>query len=540
MAADTIYKNGKIATVNETFDFVQAMAVKDGRILFCGSEEEAEKWRGKETETVSLEGRLVLPGTFDSHIHAAYAGLSMAPEFVTCEPEDAGNLAELNGLLAEKANHLPEDAWMIGWGFKLDGIREWREEKRLPDWRDIAEGAKGHPVILHDGGLHRILVSARALELAGITKDTIFSKEEGTMYRFPDGSPTGLFTDFGTQARIGRAAYHLSEEEMEACIRRMQRKLNSYGITSHTDIVGIGGDDLCFGTFGQPAIRAYERLSEKEGLTARVFLNLLAGKNGVQSSDAILGGLEEMELPKFQNRDWVRADTVKIFGDDGWSRDGKSGYCMFPGETDQEQIADMRKTILELHRRGWQMGIHLTGGKGIDAAVAALTEAERQLPGRDLRHFLLHGSALVTQNIADCAANGIELAAQAVGGYVFGGGTDLKTPLQMGMRISQGSDGPALPMNWIWGLHYLVNRENREGKLCRPELALDLKDAICFYTRNAAYQNHAEAALGSLEPGKYADFQILDRDLFTIDPKEIKDTVVLETVCGGKTVYKKI
>lgn len=539
---DTILKNGRIATVNPSFAFVEALAIADGKIIACGSNEEIFSRRTIATEVIDLQGKPVLPGAFDSHLHAAYAGLRLSPEFIVCEPEDAQNLEELNALIAEKTRGVPKDAWVIGWGFKQAGIREWARENRRPDWRDIEPGAAGHPVILNDGGLHTILVSKRALELAGVTSGTVFQPEQGRMYRLEDGSPSGLFTEFGVQAFIGKAAKHLNPEEMEACIQRMQRCLNRFGVTAHTDICGSGGDDICFGTFGEGAVEAYERLSRKGNLTARVFIDLFPGTDGVQSYDAIMNGLEQTALPDFQNRDWVRADAIKIFGDSGWQRDlppEQNGYCMFPGNTEEEQAAEMKRTIVKLHRMGWQMGIHLTGGKGIDTAVEAFVEADQRFPNKDLRHFILHGSRMSVQNIQDCVAHKVELASQASGGYTFGFDADLKTPLSMGMHIAQGSDGPALPMDWIKGLHFLVTREDKDGRVVRPQAALSLPDAIRMYTINSAYQNHMEHRLGSLEPGKYADLQVLDRDLFSIDPKEIKDAKVVMTMVNGKIVYRQ-
>lgn len=539
--ADTILLNGVICTVDASFRFVQAMAVGNDRIIFCGDNHHALAYEGDDTKVIDLKGKLVLPGTFDAHVHAAYAGLSLMPDFVRVEPEDAPNLKEFNARIREKAAKLPEDTWLIGWGFKTWQVEEWASEKRLPTWKDIEEGAMGHPVILNDGGLHTMLVSKRALELAGITADTHFKKEEGLMYRFEDGSPTGLFTDFGTQAYVGRAACHLRGKEMEECLIRMQREMNRYGITSHNEIAGPGGNDMCFGTFGEEAVHGYERLRREGKLTARVFINLLAGKGGVQSYDTILGGIDEMELPKLGDRNWVRADAIKIFGDDGWERGlppERNGYSMFPGETEEKQAQEMRRTIRELHHRGWQMAIHLTGGKGIDVSVDALSEAEEEEPGKDLRHFILHASSADRENIRKCVRHGIGCGAQAVGGYEFGGETDIKVLLDGGMLVAEGSDAPALPMNWMKGLHFLVSRRAKDGKIYHPGMAIDIREAVRMYTIYPAYQNHAEDLCGSLEVGKCADLQVLDRNIFEIPADEIEHTRVLLTMCGGTVVYQ--
>lgn len=540
-AADMVLKNGVIATVDPAFRFVEALAVKDGRILFAGDGAQAGQYAGEGTAVLDLGGRLVLPGAVDSHIHAAYAGLSLGEDFVKVEPEDAWDLASLNRRIKEKAERLPKDAWIIGWGFKIWAVKEWREEGRLPDWRDIEEGSMGHPVILNDGGLHTTLASRRAMELSGIDRNTAFKKEEGAMYLLPGGEPAGLFTDFGTQAALGRAAAHLKGEEMDQCIRRVQRELNRLGVTSHNEIAGPGGNDICFGTFGQEAVDSYIRLAGRGELTARVFINVLAGMGGVQSFDAVMEGLRQARFPDPSLRSWVRADAVKIFGDDGWERDKspeENGYCMFPGETQEEQARELERTLIELHRRGFQTATHLTGGRGIDVSVEALAKAQRELPGKDLRHFILHASQMSRENIARCVRSGIGCGAQASGGYEFGGETDYKVMLDGGMLVAEGSDAPALPMDWLKGLHFLVSRRAKDGKVYRPQMAVDIREAVRMYTIYGAWQNHAEDMIGSLEAGKYADLQVLDRNIFEIPADGIEDAKVILTMCGGRIVYE--
>lgn len=133
----------------------------------------------------------------------------------------------------------------------------------------------------------------------------------------------------------------------------------------------------------------------------------------------------------------------------------------------------------------------------------------------------------------------IGCGAQAVGGYEFGGETDYKVLLDGGMLVAEGSDAPALPMNWMKGLHFLVSRRAKDGKVYHPEMAIDIREAVRMYTIYPAYQNHAEDFCGSLEVGKCADLQVLDRNIFEIPADEIEHTEVLMTMCGGRVVYRK-
>lgn len=252
---------------------------------------------------------------------------------------------------------------------------------------------------------------------------------------------------------------------------------------------------------------------------------------------------EEMNLPEFGDRKWVRADAVKIFGDDGWERDlppEKNGYCMFPGETQEEQGEELRRTIRELHHRGWQTAIHLTGGRGIDISVDALSEAEEEEPGRDLRHFILHASSSSKENIKKCVRHEIGCGAQAVGGYEFGGETDYKVLLDGGMLVAEGSDAPALPMNWMKGLHFLVSRRAKDGKVYILKWLL-ISERLSVCTQSIRHtKTMLKISAGHWKVGKCANLQVLDRNIFEIPADEIEHTEVLMTMCGGESFTEKV
>lgn len=554
--ADLVLLNGKVCTVDERFSFKEALAVKDGWIVDVGSTEGMRRYAGTGTKVIDLGGKLLLPGACDSHLHGAYAGLWLHPHFIDVDDSQVQDLLEMRRRIKEKADQVPPGTWLFGWGFKSSQLKEVAAQNRQVTRHDIDEACPDHPVMIADGGLHRVLVNSLGLEICGIDRDSPdLRKEVGVMIRDPlTGEPTGLFEDFGAHALVGKKAYHLSLDELEHCILRLQGFLNKYGITRHTDMAGVGGDHLFGGTFGSGVIHAYERLNRKGKLTARVSLEVLPGLDGIQSYDAITKGLDQTVLPEFHDENWVKARCVKIFGDDAWQRDGfagPQGYCYFPGDTDEEQADNMRRTILEVHRRGWQMGIHLTGGKAADVAVDAFIEAQQMYPGKALRHFLIHGDKLTKDYAKKCVEHKIGLSSQASGGWRFGWANTEPLPREyldsvclhqrytdMGLRIAQGSDGPALPMNWLLGLQFLVSRTNVSGELCSPELRCNLEDALRMYTINGAYQEHMEEVCGSVEPNKLADFQVLDEDLFSIPPEEIGQVRVLMTVVGGKVVYE--
>lgn len=556
VAADMVLLNGKVATVDENFSFAQAIAVKDGWIINVGNDEEIKEHIGKNTEIINLEGKVVLPGAYDSHLHAAYGGLTLEPDFVPLGDPKVESLKKINAKLAEIVRRVPTGTWIIGTGFSSSQLKECvKEGQRLPNRWDFDQTTPNHPIMIHDGGLHDMVVNSRALELCGIDKNTPdLPVSEGIIIRDKvSGEPTGYFRDWGAQALVGKNGLLFNTEQIEGFINNYQKLLNTYGITSHTDMAGVGGDYLFCGTWGSKVIEAYENLSRKEKLRARVSLNVLAGLNGSQSYEGIVGGLTQTKLPKFKDKNWVRADAVKIFGDDGWRRDdfmGPRGYCTFSGATEEEQAEHLTRTILEVHRQGWQMGIHLTGGKGVDTVIAAFIQAQQLYPKKPLRHFIIHGDDITYSGAQQAAKYNIVLSIQPIAFHHFLDHSisrhtpksareilDVNSYDSFGMICAGGSDGPTLPLSWLEAVQFLVTRKTIGGAVYWPELACSVELGIKIYTIYGAYQNRMDDVCGSIEVNKLADFQVLGEDIFSIDKDKIGTIPVVMTICGGKIVH---
>lgn len=554
--ADLLLINGKIATVDQDFSFKEAVAVKDGWIIDVGTNEELKNYKGASTKLIDLDGKLVLPGAYDTHVHAAYGGLSLGENFVNLYSPEVKSIKEINEKLREATKKVPPGTWIIGAGFSSSRLEECiKDGGRFPNRWDFDPATPDHPILIHDAGLHDLVINSKALEICGINKDTPdLRTTDGIIVRDKETlEPTGYFRDWGAQALVYKHSYLCDIQELKECIKNYQQVLNSYGITSHTDIAGIGGDYLFCDTWGSNVIEAYEDLSRRGELTARVCVNILAGLNGSQSYEGIVQGLAQTKLPEFVDKNWIKAETVKIFGDDGWRRDGakgSKGYCTFPGATEEEQAANLTKTIIEVHRLGWQMGIHLTGGKGVDTVIDAFSLAQQQYPREAPRHFIIHGDDLTLEGAKKAGKYKIGLAMQPAAFHLFLDNSikrhtpksakeilDVNAYSSVGMVCTGGSDGPALPISWLQGLQFLVTRTTRNGSVYWPELKCSLEDGIRMYTINGAYQNHMENICGSIEVNKLADFQILAEDIFTIEKDRIGNVPVVMTICGGKIVY---
>lgn len=557
--ADVIFLNGKVATVDEEFSLAEAVAVKSGWIIAVDSNEKIKKYLDEATEVIDLQGKLMLPGTHDAHMHGVHTGLSLSPLFLDVRFPKVKKISDLQEIIRAAVEKVPEGAWIVGMGWNEMLIEECLAEGRtLKKW-DLDVVSPNNPVVLNDYGAHRMVVNSQALGRCDISEKTPdLPPEAGLIERLENSrEPTGYLNEWGAQVLVWQQVPTLPAEEIEACILEMNRELNKYGITSHVDILGIGGNELIRGTWGEKSIGIYEKLAREDKLTARVSINLLAGIDGIQSYQAITEGLEKTTLPDFQDRNWVKAETVKIFGDGGgWLREdnqvvGDHGRSTFPGETDLAQEKELIKTIIEVHRRGWQLGIHAIGGRTIDTIIEGYKQALEKYPRENPRHFIIHGDDMTVENAQVAAKYDISMSVQAVAAYQmmdfmrfrfdeeYGNALFAWDVYQKaGVNVANGSDSNIFSLNWLEGAQFAVTRQTVSGNKYRPDLASERADVIRMYTINGAKQEHLEAVRGSIEVGKVADFQILDQDILMIPPEEIGKTKVVMTMVDGKIVYK--
>lgn len=554
--ADLVLQNGKVATVDNVFSFCEAVAVKDGWIIDLGTTEDMKGHIGPCTEVIDLEGKVMLPAANDAHLHATLTGLRLREGFLDLGA--AQSLADLKAAVAEAVKTAKPGQWIWGSGFMEFMYSELQAQgmRGINRW-DLDEVAPDVPVMLNDFGLHTLVVNSKALELAGITKESPDLKpEEGIMERDPaTGEPNGRFFEWSAHHLIGNHCPPVSDEEIEQSILRVQHALNAQGATSHVDIVGRGVERIFLGVSRERCMEIYERMSREGKLTARVSLHINPCVDGVESYDSIMQAMDEMKLPEFRDPNWVQAKTIKIFGDQGlWlrpreDRPNGEGRSVFPGQTDEEQAEELRRTIIELHRRGWQVGIHALGGKTIDVAAGAYMEAQQMYPRKQPRHFIIHGDDMTEEAARKMGRFGIGCSPQPIAANIVAGmnapcmtaGEELfnwEAYMKAGCWVSGGSDSPCFDFNWRSGVQFAVTRTTVMGQAIRPDLAMSLENAIRMYTINGAFQEHMEHVRGSIEIGKVADFQVLGRDIFTCPAEEIGQIPVNMTICGGKIVYQ--
>ncbi len=545
--ASMILFNGKIATVDPRFSFVQAVAVRKNRIIAVGTNEQVLCYKGTDTQVIDLKRKLVLPGAFDSHMHAVFSGFMKGSNVISFNDVAVRSLEDIKELIYRKAKMRPKGSWIIGSGLDMGTIREYQEGKiQTIDRYVLDELWSDSPLWIVEFGMHEIVMNTKALEQSGLNGTIPDLPEYAGKIEQKDGVLTGVFMDWAAQNIAGEHMWHMSEAELEQGIHRIQQELVSYGITFHTDVLGIGGNHIAFGSWGEEAITAYEKLAEKHQLQARVSVQLFVAKDGIQTRERIEQGLQEMKLPVFRNPDMVRAGTIKLFGDSSaWMRGDIKGRSAFPGETKEEQRKELKQIIRMLHKNNWQIGIHAIGGEMTDMVAEIFDEVETEMPGKDLRHFIIHGDQINSRDLMLMKAHHIGLSPQPIAAeYMLDafGDPDMfcfQTYMENGIPVAGGSDANVFSVNWLHGLQVAVTRKALSGIIYKEENGCNLEDGVRMYTINGAIQNHVEDRLGSIEVGKLADFQVLSQDIFEIPSDRIGMTTILMTICDGEIVWKK-
>lgn len=565
--ADSIFTNGKIATLDSRNTVVEAIAVKNGFIIARGTTDEMRSLAGDTTQEIDLGGKVMLPGIHDAHVHICDYSDNML-HTCDCSRGAAANLEQLRDILRKRAEEVGPGNWVRGAGCDDEALEEVaREGRRITRW-DIDEACPDNPVVIIMWDGHTCLINSNAMKLAGITRDTP-NPVGGEILRDENGEPTGLLQEATALQLAFKAMPRATVEELKENLIAGQKLMNSMGYTSYTDCTcGPANSEREVGASGELSLRAYEELLNEGKLTARVNIGFYAGDHAVQTYETCKHVLDTFEFPTYSDPRWVTLNMFKIFSDGvhmGYSawmkedyadRPGCHGRSVFlgPDATDEEQEAELKKIVKLAHDCGWQIGVHAIGNRAVAAVTDAFIEAQRENPRPDPRHYLIHSDGLGDrEDLKRAAENGIgcsvqtqlaiyayEVTIDRVGkerGDMFMGQRDL---MDMGLHIANGSDSIGGPFGkWTTAVQAEVDRKSMvTGEYHRQDLAISVTDALRQFTMGGAWQEHAETWRGSIEVNKVADLTVIDRDIFTIPVSEIGDIECVMTVVDGKIVYQ--
>ncbi len=561
--ADLVIINGKLITVNRDFAIMQAVAVKDAKIVAVGTNEEVKALIGPNTKVLDLKGKTILPGINDSHGHPTFFGGTRPPLALDLGFPTIKSIRDMVEVLRSKVKTVKPGEWIRGFGWDQGSLEECKKDPtKLPRRQDVDPVSPDNPVVLTDFSGHTLLANGKTLELAGITKDTP-EPEGGEIERDPiSGEPTGIFKELSAQALVSRVVPLYTKEQKREAILLALKQFSANGITSFTDAaLGPGGEAYIYGVMSTECIDIYKELYDEGKLTVRLTILLLLGEYGALSYRDLKKGLETFPMPTSPDKEWLQFPGVKIFADGipltktSWMHDeyvgGSCGTACVPGKTDEDKFNELVKMIAYAHKQGLQVGVHATGDRAIDAAVDGFVKAIQEKPGGDPRHYIIHGDFISPETAKRVAEYNLGVAMQPVIKAMISDFTPgvvgderaayewpMHTVLDAGANLSASSDTPVTYPNWRLGVQAAILREGLgSGKVSGQEECITVEEAIRMYTINGAWQDRMEEVKGSVEVGKLADFCILGEDILTIDPHKIKDIPVLMTIVGGKIVY---
>jgi predicted amidohydrolase YtcJ len=528
-AADLIVTGAKIHTVDATLPAVQAFSVRDGRFAYVGSLEGAMALRGPNTAVVDLSGSTVLPGLIDAHIHLTGVGMDLSQV-------DVFKLRSYDEVIARTVAfaRTSPDAWILGDGWDQN---LW-PGKAFPTHEALSAALPDRPVALSRVDGHAVLANAKAMQIAGVDKSTP-DPAGGKIVRDANGDATGVFLD-GAQGIIYDKVPAPTQDQLVRATRSAIAECNRWGLTT---VAEPGTNDVHLAAHrvlldaGEYSIRNYAMLSDNAELIDE---HLRSGP-----VDAAYDG-----------HLWVRA--IKMFADGALGSRGAA--LLAPYSDDPSNVglvvtpgAHMQEVAEKALRAGFQVCVHAIGDRGNRIVLDAYEGALRAVPSHDPRFRIEHAQVIALDDIPRFAKMGIIPSMQSthqisdmgwaqarLGPDRIQGAYAWRRLLDTGVIIANGTDAPVEAVSTLRTFHAAVTRQNESNQPpggWYPDQRLTREEALKSMTIWAAHANFQENILGSITPGKYADFVVMDRDWMTVPAEDIMATQIQSTYLSGKRIY---
>jgi predicted amidohydrolase YtcJ len=531
-AADAIYVNATVITVDKARPYAEAFAVTNGRFTAVGSNAEIRRLAAPGTKVVDLKGMTVTPGFNDVHLHPVGVYDESSPYNTPwLGPEKVHNMAELIAALKAKADRTPAGELVSGSRYQDTKLG------RHPSRHDLDKASTTQPIMISHSSGHIVVVNSYVLEKSGITKETK-DPPGGSFDRDPDGMPNGVTREAArrllTHMNSGGGETRVPFADQVQGYLRCFRQYAERGITS----AGIAG--------GSPqSFRLYQAVRDAGNPV----------RTGFMFSESSFPSVEALGLHSGFGDERLRLTSIKVFhgnsmsGRTCWLSEPYSdqpGYYGIPPARSQE---DLDKAFQAMHDAGFQIATHSNGDREIDMVLTAIERAQAKNPRPDARHRIEHASVM-NQSLLDRAKKaGVILVFHS---YMWEHGDKLasygekrlamihpyRSAIDMGIHVAGHSDSTVSAADPLLRIQDMVTRKGENGVGYGINQRVSVEEAIKVWTLDGAYATFEENSKGSIAPGKLADFAVLRRDPRKVDPDTIKDIVVDSTYVGGECVWQ--
>jgi predicted amidohydrolase YtcJ len=533
-AADTIVTNARVYTVDPARPRAEAVAVKDGRVLFVGPAKEALRHKGAATAVVDAGGRLVLPGFMDSHVHFVSGSLNLA----RIDLAGTKTVEEIQARIRAHVAANPGTGWVQGRGWMYPAFPGNMPHKALLD-----AVVPDRPAFMRCADGHSSWVNSKALALAGVDRAT-GDPPNGRIVRDEKGEPTGALLEEASSL-VAKFIPEPTPEETLAALRVGLEEAARRGVVR---VHGLGGEF--------EALDLFARLRDEGALTVRMTVAMWVDEPGPDEADWKAYDEARAEY----NGEWLAVDGVKLMLDG--VIDSGTGAMLDPYEGQKENKGklfwapeDYMKAVAAFNARGIQVSTHSIGDAAIRLSLDAYEAGQRADAGRDVRNKIEHAEDIAASDIPRFGRLGVIGSFQPlhanpepgwIGSWIAHAGPEReqrafawRAVLDGGGRLAFGSDWPVVTIDPWPALQVAVTRRDLDGRPeggWLPQHKVTLAEAVHAYTLGGAYAMHREKDEGSLEAGKLADLIILSQDIFAVDPLRISKTEVVLTMVGGRIV----
>jgi len=543
--ANLVLINGNVVTMDDSKMYAEAVAIKDNKILFVGSNDEIENLIGDSTEVIDLNGKFVIPGFIESHAHFIGLGESL----INIDLRNAKSWDEIVTKISHAAKNVKPGEWIIG--------RGWHQEKfqivpqpnvnGYPVHNKLSKATPNNPVLLYHASGHAILANAKAMELAGVNKNTK-NPEGGTIVRDNDGNPIGIFEENAENLITKIYEEHLNKRSEKEIYLDYEKKIKlaadeciKNGITSFHD----AGESF-------EIINLLKQLVDSSKIPVRLYVMINEPVHKLKNSR-----LQDYRIISYgDNHLTVRSIKMYIDGALGsrgaWLLEPYSDLKNHYG-SNVTPVKDLEEICELAINNGFQICIHAIGDRGNHEVLNLYEKIFKKYPDKkNLRWRIEHAQHLSNEDVKRFSQLGVIAAMQGIhctsdapfvierlgekrakeGAYVWRKLIDNET------IICNGTDAPVEEINPIKNFYATVTRKTNNGNYFYPGQKMTRLEALKSYTVNGAIASFQENLLGTITKGKYADIVVLSNDLLNCADEEILSTRILYTIIDGKVYYK--